>query len=183
MAKITIKKKEPQPKPPKAQSNLPVSKTFIGICIFLGFSSIMIIFVINVGNRRLGINTDSYSIESKVDSYIAEISEVMEDNLGDAYKIEETGDMISVSFWQFDLYDTAEMAREGDELSEYLWNELKIQSKQLAKRLRESMDRYGIRDRRISLNVLNEADKEEIILQYVDGKLEYDFVKDGKREG
>lgn len=87
---------------------------------------------------------------------------------------DDTGIIISV--WQDNIAAGATLAKAGQSDMLEAWGSLKANTTDLCASVCELVDNFGIDDASVMVNVLNDTNKENILLSIIDGVVVYDSV-------
>lgn len=122
--------------------------------------------------------TEEVSLDDKYDSFIELTKLSLDENFKDQYTIKRDKETVTVSVWQEGLTAAAVAAKSegGDTLDK--WNEMKGNIQYMAKSNYELMETCGIEDGHLLLNVLNDQNKDNVLLSYMDGACLYDAVNE-----
>ena len=119
----------------------------------------------------------SYSYEERYAIYIAAVRLILEKNYGDNLSFNDNEDAIIINIWNNGVTLGALAAIGADDSARDSWQGMSASIQHLSQSLYNSAVNYGI-DKPIMVNVLNDANKDRILLSYVNGVLVYDIVQD-----
>ncbi|MBO4863561.1 MAG: DUF4190 domain-containing protein [Eubacterium sp.] len=121
--------------------------------------------------------SDETPIEGvSIDTVVSLMKISLSEGFGDNYKIDVDGNDVTISVWMDGVAAGALLAQQGNE--EYIedWNKAKANMQKLAASFYDSFEQLGVKDVHCYFHVLNDQNKENTLLMYVDGVEAYDAV-------
>ena len=119
----------------------------------------------------------SYSYEERYAIFIASVRLILKKNYGDNSSCSDSEDAIMISVWNNGVTLGALAAIGGDDSARDSWQGMSASFRDFSQSLCETAVKFGI-DKPIMVNVLNDMNKDRILLSYVNGVLVYDIVQD-----
>lgn len=123
-----------------------------------------------------------FSNEEKITAFLIALDFSLTQNMGEGnYKIERSNEsgseMITISVWKEGLAMGSYYAKEGMYSAQTSWETMKESVSALAKGLYSKLEEQEIENAHLLLNVLNDANHDNILLAYIDGILTYDATR------
>lgn len=126
--------------------------------------------------------TDAYanaaaSRDAVMQDFLAIIEPELQAEFGDNVKVTRNDMRIVVDFWVDDLITNLSSAQVDDSTMN-LWISTKEKADELCTTYYNQLHGFGVSNAHINVNLLNERDKDKIILSYEDGRLVHDGLPD-----
>ncbi|MBR0091193.1 MAG: hypothetical protein IJP92_05810 [Lachnospiraceae bacterium] len=113
------------------------------------------------------------SREQAMLDFLAIIEPELKEEFGDNVTIERNGMNIRISFWVDDLIKNLSDAQIDDTTMD-LWVSTQEKADALCTTYYNQLSGFGVSDAHIAVNLLNDRDRDKIILSYEDGRLVHD---------
>lgn len=124
-------------------------------------------------------SSETVSQTQLMDVYISLVTPILKENFKDKYELsyDETG--ITVNVWNDNIGTAAALAKTtGNKELMDSWNTMKNNIQYMSESFTESAETIGLNDTMIMVNVLNDLNKENVLLSYINGVCVYDALKD-----
>ena len=127
-------------------------------------------------------NTNAYanaaaSRDAVMQDFLAIIEPELQAEFGDNVKVTRNDMRIVVDFWVDDLITNLSSAQVDDSTMD-LWISTKERADELCTTYFNQLHGFGVSNAHINVNLLNERDRDKIILSYEDGRLVHDGLPD-----
>ena len=110
--------------------------------------------------------------EEDIDVLIAATKDILSDSFGDDYKIDVSENLITISLWSDGIAYASVYAIQDDGYKDD-WNSLLSSLQGMSKMVYEVYEPYGYS---VAVNVLNDLNKDNVLISYMNGVLIYDTV-------
>lgn len=120
--------------------------------------------------------TTEFSEEDLYDTYIALVRANLDENFPDSFEIKKKDNIVHINIWQDGLAFEATLAKEGYEENKEKWEDMKDNAEYMSESLTKLMKTTGIKDGHVAVNVLNDQNKDNTLLSYLDGECVYDAM-------
>ncbi len=121
------------------------------------------------------IATPSTSSSAEIDVAVGLIESVLKENF-ENYTISHDDSIITVNVWEDGIAMGAVLAAAGNEQYKTSWDELVENQKGLCKSMCDFVDTLGLDDVMVMVNVLNDGNKDNVLLSIAEGIVIYDSV-------
>ncbi len=129
--------------------------------------------------EEAALSTVSGNDEEALDRYLASIEYPLEQSWGSSnFRIEQGDQMIRVFLWQEGIVSDLVSVVGGDKQAATDYEDFKEIMREFAQQQYDILQQSGLSGYHISLNMLNDTNREDVLLTYLDGEEVYDAVQD-----
>lgn len=108
--------------------------------------------------------------------YMAVLQAALNQGFGDNYEIDYEDDMIIVKTWKDGVAFGVMLAQSGDQEFQNSWHTIVESLCSLAEVMHKELENFNLTNKHISIHLLNDLDKEKVLLSVLDGEVFYDAV-------
>lgn len=117
------------------------------------------------------------SSSADVDTAVAMIESVLKENFKN-YSISHEDSIITINVWDDGIAYGALLASAGNEECKTSWAEMTENQKKFCNSVCEFVDKFGLDDVMVVVNVLNDGNTDNVLLSIMEGVVIYDSVND-----
>ena len=116
-----------------------------------------------------------------IDAIMDILSLSLSQNFGEGnYTLEYDDTTVTLNLWGDNVSIGAAFAANGDKSSKELWDTLVESHKDMCNNIMEEIKSCGIENYSVKVNLLNDLNKQEVLLTILNGEVVYDAVSSGK---
>ena len=122
-------------------------------------------------------SSESSNLNLSMDEVGPLVEAVVSQNF-DNYDVDYDDSGITINIWEDGIAAGATMAAYGDETMQESWNELSDNMEGLCSSVSDSIEAFGIEGIPVMINVVNDANHDNVLLSVLNGVVIYDAVQD-----
>ena len=175
----------------KKNSKVGCAVLAIGIFVFLASCSIMFggdnskdnkpekkSTTTTTATTQQAATTEAVSQDSAYESYMALVKTTLDTSFPDCNEISRDGNNVIIKAWQDGVTIEAMAAKTNGGAMLDQWNSMKDNVEYMAQSAYDLLGTSGIKDGHVTVNLLNDQNKENVLLTFLDGVCIYDCVND-----
>ena len=129
------------------------------------------------GSVPAGDAAEEQDQEEALAAILAAMEEKLKDSYGPNYTLTHDDSAVQIGVWRDGVADAAVYAHNGDESYLSRWRTLVSTIQSLSSTLSDTLNTAGIENRQVILSVVNDQNRDNVLLTVTDGQVTYNWVE------